>query len=300
LAVGTSILMGRVSIEMVTMAVTVSISFASIFWLTRQPTIGLRKVLPLLVVLICDLVWVNSFSLTSVPLLTPSPIVQWLNNQKDSMFRVFSPSYTLPMPNLLQQANGVNPLHLNNYALFIGKASHIITGRYSVSLPDIYIDDKTTMEVKLAAKTPDTAMLGELNVRYLATDFVLTSPNLNLLFTSGDQYLYENLDYRERVWMDNGKAEITRWSPNAITIQTSGAGGQLILSEIDYPGWHASIDAKPIVIQTYKGLLRSVWVGPGDHTVVFVFRPMIVFLGAGISLLGWIGLIIYLVRTKIE
>ena len=56
------------------------------------------------------------------------------------LFRVYSPSYSIPMPNLLQQANGVDPLHLAKYADYIGKASGISTGGYSVSLPDIYID----------------------------------------------------------------------------------------------------------------------------------------------------------------
>ena len=51
---------------------------------------------------------------------------------------------SIPMPNLLQQANGVDPLHLAKYANYIGKASGIITGGYSVSLPDIYIDENTS------------------------------------------------------------------------------------------------------------------------------------------------------------
>lgn len=57
--------------------------------------------------------------------------------------------------------------------------------------------------------------------------------------------------------------------------------GQVILSEIDYPGWTAKIDGKPAVIKTYSigkyPLLKSLHMTAGTHTVQLSYKPFKVF-----------------------
>ena len=138
-----------------------------------------------------DLFFVNRTILFSQPLPKPSQVVQWVENQP-GLFRVFSPSYGFPMPNTLQQANGVNPMHLNAYANFINQASNYSSGKYSTNLPDIYIDEKTPIEIIELAQYPNLEMLGQLNVKYIASSFALKSPGLSLEKIIDGQYLYRN------------------------------------------------------------------------------------------------------------
>jgi hypothetical protein len=70
-----------------------------------------------------------------------------------------------------------------------------------------------------------------------------------------------------------------------------------VLSEIVYPGWQVWVDGAPQPVDTYNGLLRSVRLSPGDHRVVFAYRPSSLYLGlAGFALAGlyllaaaWLG-----------
>lgn len=57
-------------------------------------------------------------------------------------------------------------------------------------------------------------------------------------------------------------------------------GGFLVLSEINYPGWHATVDGRDTPILTGDYLFRTVWLDPGQHHVRLEYRPSSVLLGA--------------------
>jgi hypothetical protein len=105
----------------------------------------------------------------------------------------------------------------------------------------------------------------------------------------------ENL--RENVYIDRpfpcqsdgiGSAEIIEYRPNDIAIKTSGSGGLLTLSDQFYPGWLASIDGVPTEIVRADTVFRAVCVPPGDHTVRFEYRPMSLYIGLALTVLGWL------------
>ena len=240
--------------------------------------------------LLADLGWADSHQLSAVPLPAMAPAESWLDTQ-EGLFRVYSPSDSLPFPSSLEQVNGVNPLHLDSMAGFIGEAAGYTTGSYSVSLPDIYVDEDTPPEIREAAARPDLEQLGLLNVRFLAADFALESSGLNTVAAFGDTILYENPLVRPRAWMETGRVENMVWTPNRITLSVdSETGGRLILSEVMYPGWSVSVDGDVVLIETAFGVLRSVTLLPGKHRVVFAFRPTSVYVGAGLAGLGWLAL----------
>jgi len=248
----------------------------------------------LAVLLAADLVWAGSHQLRAVPLPPTVPAESWLEAQ-EGLFRVYSPSGSLPFPSSLEQVNGVNPLHLESMAQFIGEAAGYAVGSYSVSLPDMYIDADTPQEIRQAAARPDAALLGLLNTRYLAVDFPLESDGLEEVFVSGSTIVYENLQAHPRVWMDNGRVEEIRWTPNHITVSVnSDEGGLLVLSEVMYPGWRVWVDGRGTPIETAYGVLRAVRLPPGAHTARFAFRPVTVYVGAGLAGAGWLALVLIL------
>ena len=93
---------------------------------------------------------------------------------------------------------------------------------------------------------------------------------------------------------------ITHYSADLIEMETAiDAAGWLILSEIWYPGWQATVNGTPVAVERVNGLLRGVYLaGPGEYNIRLVYRPRSVMWGnwiAGLSLslvslagLGWI------------
>jgi Bacterial membrane protein YfhO len=60
--------------------------------------------------------------------------------------------------------------------------------------------------------------------------------------------------------------------------------GYVLLNEIDYPGWQATIDGQPAEILRADGLFRAVWARSGSHRIEFRFWPRLLLPGAAISL----------------
>jgi hypothetical protein len=76
----------------------------------------------------------------------------------------------------------------------------------------------------------------------------------------------------------------------------SGAAGILVLADLDYPGWKASVDGHPAPILSADGYLRAVALSAGAHRVVFRYRPISLYAGAALSLLALGTLLVMLYR----
>jgi hypothetical protein len=250
-----------------------------------------------------DLCWVNSSYLQAVQLPETTSIIKKIENE-EGLFRVYSPSANLIYSRNIQQANGINPVHLASYSIFMKEVDRYSTDEYSVSIPQIYIDEKTPQKIITQAANPDTVKHGLLNVKYVVSSFPMVSNRLTLLDFQGGEYLYENLDYRERVWYEEGQVNSIEWSPNQIKIEIEGEGGNVIFSEIFTPGWKTTMDGSKVEISSWREILRSVPVPSGKHYIAMTYQPLDLFLCACISLVGWgiiIGLIAYsTIRSKRE
>jgi hypothetical protein len=88
-----------------------------------------------------------------------------------------------------------------------------------------------------------------------------------------------------------GTAQITRYAPNQIDLITkSAAPSVLVLSENHYPGWRAYVDGRFVDTLRVDYNLRGVALGPGEHSVEFVYRPKSLMIGVVISMLTMIAL----------
>jgi hypothetical protein len=212
----------------------------------------------------------------------------WIAAQP-GLFRVYSPSYSLPLDDGLQHVDGVNPLHLAAAARFIERAGGVPRAGYTVTLPPFASDDYATAN---ANAIPDARLLGLLNVKYVAAEFDLNAPGLSLVQRFGATRVYENLEFRPRAWMETGaRAELVAWSPNRIVVRAEGPG-RLVLSEVDDPGWEARANRVALTIEPFEDLLRSVTLGPGAQEVVFEYQPRPAFAGLALTLLGLVGLVV--------
>jgi uncharacterized membrane protein YfhO len=83
-----------------------------------------------------------------------------------------------------------------------------------------------------------------------------------------------------------------RWSPNEIEVRAEGPG-LLVLSEVAFPGWIASVDDQETPIVNYQEVFRAVSLEAGDHYITVKYRPMRMYVGAVITVLativlGWV------------
>jgi hypothetical protein len=84
--------------------------------------------------------------------------------------------------------------------------------------------------------------------------------------------------------------EITEYQDQRVELRvTTERPGLLVLSDTYYPGWKAYVDGEETAIYPTDVALRSVYIEPGEHEVMFVYSPASFKLGvliSGLSLLA--------------
>jgi len=250
---------------------------------SREAFILLASVLTL-----ADLLRVDATLLEARPRPDLAPAAKWIAAQP-GLFRVYSPSYSLPLGDGLQHVDGVNPLQLASSVKLIEAASGIKAHGYSVTVPAFESGDVATAN---AQAVPDARRLGVLNVKYVAAEFPLDAPGLALAQTFGQTRVYENLEFKPRARvMGGGEAEVRQWSPNRIVVEADGPG-RLVVGEVMVSGWEARVDGAWTPIETVDDLFRGVPLPVGHHQVVFEFRPRAVFYGAWLTAAGLAALLL--------
>jgi hypothetical protein len=92
----------------------------------------------------------------------------------------------------------------------------------------------------------------------------------------------------------NASADLIHFEPNRVMVKTKSAQPSiLILSANHFPGWRAYVDGQFVTNLRLDYNLRGAVLPAGEHTVEFIYRPKSVLIGAVISLLTLIGLVIW-------
>ncbi len=227
-------------------------------------------------------------------LMQPPPVLTEAAASEPTAFRFYSPSYSIPQQIAAAQgwelANGVDPLVLAAYSEFLEKASGFSWKGYTVVVPPLDSDNLAVSRHSV----PNPTLLGLLNVAYVVSDFPLSGQAWTLWAHRDGLWVYRNPQWRPRAWVAQGEAwhpaRDVRWSPNRITIVAEGPG-ELVLSEVAYPGWQVTVDGRAAEAHTAHGVLRSVQIPEGVHTVTWRFRPGDLVLGLLAAVVGWLVVI---------
>ncbi len=231
---------------------------------------------------------------------------------QDNPGRVYSPSYSIPQEiaalSGVRLADGVDPLHLAAYFVYMADATGVKHAGYSVTVP-AFKTGNPAMDNRDANLNDD--MLGFLNVTYVASAFPLENPGLKLIWENKSIYVYQNTKAFPAAWVQEGDelgariedkpARVVQYSPNLVSIQAEGPG-TLVLADPMYPGWTARVDGKKATITVVGSLLRGVALASGSHTVEFRFRPILLYTGFACQFLVliWVILNILLKRRAAE
>jgi len=66
--------------------------------------------------------------------------------------------------------------------------------------------------------------------------------------------------------------------------------GLVVLTDLFYPGWKATVDGHDTTIQRVDDVYRGVPVGPGRHVVTFSYEPLSWRAGRDVTLVALAGL----------
>lgn len=212
-----------------------------------------------------------------------SPVAQWLA-QQPGVWRVYSPSYSVPqlaaVQNHLQLLDGVNPLQLADTVTYLDRATGVPRTGYSVTVPPFDGDVATANR----AAIPEAHLLGAFNVRFIASQFDIVADGLTLRTKIGDTRIYENAFDLGRVQGDS--AELVSQTPNRVEVAVASNGNMPVtLAQAFYPGWVADVDGASVPVAK-AGIFPQVTVGDRHASLIFEFRPTLVWVGLGLSGLG--------------
>jgi hypothetical protein len=103
---------------------------------------------------------------------------------------------------------------------------------------------------------------------------------------------------------EGSTAQVVAFTSNEFTIQvTAAADGLLVLSEIYYPGWRASVDDQPVPVVRADQLFRGIPVLAGHHIVKVWYAPNSARIGLMISALSLIlimGMAVWIVIRPVH
>jgi hypothetical protein len=264
----------------------------------------------------------------------------WLADQP-GQFRAYSPSYSVPQhvaqQYQLQLADGIDPLQLRRYVMFMQRATGVGEWGYSVTLPPFPGVQKDA-DIRSALKDiqPRAGLLGLLNVQYVTAAFPLEQADLVERARFDSAIIYENRRVLPRAFLVSmidiadlpeaagawlathdvstsavveglpypielparpGEVEILSWSPDHIELRANGPGW-LVLSEIVAPDWVAAIDGEATQIFPTDLALRGIYLPWGEHVVTFDYQPRRVHAGVVISVLSVVAVSVALVVKR--
>ena len=92
---------------------------------------------------------------------------------------------------------------------------------------------------------------------------------------------------------EGGEARIVRYEPDRVELSaTAGRRSLVVLSDVHFPGWQATVDGREVPIERVDYLLRGVPVDAGTHRIEFSYRPASWRIGWIVSVLAALGLLV--------
>lgn len=104
---------------------------------------------------------------------------------------------------------------------------------------------------------------------------------------------------RMETCQEDDDVRLIRHSAGHVTIEANmGCKGMVILGDSYFPGWGATVDGKPAEVYEAYTAVRGVMVDKGKHRIEMLYRPLSVFAGLAMTLLGIFGAVVLNVRAR--
>ena len=84
----------------------------------------------------------------------------------------------------------------------------------------------------------------------------------------------KGIDWTAERTAASNDVDIVSYDLNRVVVRKEGpSGGFVRLSDAYYPGWRATVDGREAEVFKADVCFRAAAVGPGDHEIVFEYRP---------------------------
>ncbi len=248
------------------------------------------------------------------PAETPSAVAQTATHLAGSG-SIYGLQHNIPQLSAVQLgarlADGYNPLLLENYVAFMQRASGYTYGDYQVMVPPFNLDDPDNLDatrVRLNAK-----LLGLMHVSLVLSRTPLTDEGLVQVGEADGTRIYRNtLDagpgYLIQPGPDGRPPALEQIQRLAVGVRaeslaperevftfTAPSDGYFVVAAPYFPGWTATLDGHPASLQPIAGVLPAIRVGAGLHQLIYAYAPHSVSVGAAISLIGLLAILVWLI-----
>ncbi len=243
---------------------------------------------------------------------TPSPLVR-AAVQLAGSGRIYGEQENIPQVEAVQLqvrlADGWDPLLIESYVSYMQRA-----GGYSINGYNLHIPyDSPSVQ-------PHAVLLGWMNVSVVVSQRPLTDPRLALVGKVGGTLIYKNTADAGPAYLVNpgangnppSLAQMQRLN-DAVYVVTlapeqdsftfsNSTTAYFVIATPQFPGWFAELDGHSVQTQLIAGVMPAIKVGPGTHIVSYTYAPTSVRLGAILSGIGLLLVLIWLIfgcRLKI-
>lgn len=201
-------------------------------------------------------------------------LYQYLANDKD-FFRVYCTTHCLN-PQLaskynIQVLDGENPIQDASFVKFLQKAGNYSWNQFAVIFPPYQVWQVANPPI------PDAQVLGQVNVKYVASTYPINNPELVYINNFDGVYLYKNNLSKRRAFFedDNTQVEISKYSPNKIELifQPEPVVRKLIVADNYYKDWFAYINYEKHQVLPADNQSRLIIIPPNASEVELKFQP---------------------------
>jgi hypothetical protein len=237
-----------------------------------------------------------------------TPVIQFLQEQPPP-FRVWHEQLLPGNYGIvwgLEDTGGISPLRLKRYQAFLNalsgeRARWLLNVNYVLTSEDIlpdgeFIDAYSDPEEDFylyRVREPGLAAYVVYSAEVEADDSVVLQRLASADFDPRRQVFLTKDPELALPGAGTGLVRIVERTPNRLVLEVdTDANGVLVLSEIDYPGWQATVDGYDTPILRANTILRAIPIQAGVHQVEMVFRPRTVLAGFALSVLTLIVVLI--------
>jgi hypothetical protein len=185
----------------------------------------------------------------------------------------FAVRYVLP-PAGLRGPTWLKPIYQQTQGVQVEGVQLVLENPTALPRAWVAYDWRTASDQSKAAAATAASKTAQLHTRPVL-EGVSPAPQVRPLAPSAATFLVDN-DEHIRL-----QADVAR-------------PGYLVLDDSYYPGWHATVDGHPAKIVAANGNFRAVPVTPGVHTIDFRYRSSSFRIGAIVSIVTAVGLLVVL------